>query len=73
MIKRLLCSYALKFIALLLIGCVVFTGALAEGGPSLNPMLDEWLEKIKGGEASDITLSATLMIWCLMGKRPWQP
>ncbi len=60
MMKRLSVRFIVTFIALILIGCFVFSTALAEGEPSLSPMLDEWLEKIEGGDAADITLSATL-------------
>lgn len=60
MMKRLTARFAATFIALILIGCFVLSTAMSEGEPSLYPMLDEWIEKIEGGEAADITLTATL-------------
>ncbi len=60
MMKRLPGSYFVKLIALMLIGCFLFSSAMAEGEPSLHPMLEEWLDRIEGGQAADITISATL-------------
>lgn len=60
MMKRLSGCFAVKLFALLLIGCFLFSTAMAEGEPALYPMLDEWIARIKSGEAADITLSATL-------------
>jgi hypothetical protein len=60
MMKRLSGCFYAKLFALLLIGCLLFFTAIAEGEPSLYPMLDEWIARIKSGEAAVITLSATL-------------
>ncbi len=60
MMKRLLGSYAARFIVFLWIGCILAASAAAEGGPSLNPMLDKWLQRVENGEATDITLSAAI-------------
>jgi hypothetical protein len=60
MMKRLSSRFTAMLTALMLISSFVFWSAVAEGEPSLQPMLDEWLEKAESGEAADITLSATL-------------
>ncbi len=60
MTRRHLGGYAGKAIVLMIALCFLMSTALAEGAPSLSPMLDEWLESIGNGEAADIALSASL-------------
>ncbi len=58
--KRLLGSCAGRVIALLLIGCLFVSAAVAEGAKTFTPMLDDWLRRIEGGEAVDVSMSASL-------------
>jgi hypothetical protein len=60
MMKRRLSSLAIRTTGLLMAALMIFTPALAQEQPSLAPLFTQWLENVRGGEPTGITVSAAL-------------
>lgn len=60
MLKCRLHSLLIRSFSMMLAILMVCTPALAQGQPSLIPMLTQWIKNVQGGEPANIILSATL-------------